>query len=115
MYHFVPAGYREKIADGSLEGDLFFLHQAAQKVEQIREDLGSVGPVIADQVVEAMLGRRSQLVETDAELRRRQVSRLKFERDLARRLEELTAQLTGSRDALNLSPATLERVVRTGL
>ncbi|KWX04744.1 hypothetical protein TH66_05995 [Carbonactinospora thermoautotrophica] len=115
VYHFVPAGYREKIADGSLEGDLFFLHQAAQKVEQIREDLGSVGPVIADQVVEAMLGRRSQLVETDAELRRRQVSRLKFERDLARRLEELTAQLTGSRDALNLSPATLERVVRTGL
>ena len=28
------------------------------KVEQIREDLGSAGPVIADQVEEAMLGRR---------------------------------------------------------
>ena len=31
-----------------------------RKVEQIRTDLGSVGPVIADQVTDAMLGRRSQ-------------------------------------------------------
>ncbi len=31
--------------------------RAVQKVEQIREDLGKVGPVIAEQVAEAMLGR----------------------------------------------------------
>ena len=35
---------------GALEGDLEFLMRAVQKVEQIREDLGKVGPVIADQV-----------------------------------------------------------------
>lgn len=44
---------------------------AALKVETIREDLGKVGPVIANQVEEAMLGHRAQLdttrVEQDAE------------------------------------------------
>ena len=45
---------------GDLEGDLEFLMRAALKVDAIREDLGKVGPVIADQVEEAMLGRRTQ-------------------------------------------------------
>lgn len=35
--------------------------RVVQKVEQIREDLGKVGPVIAVQVEEAMLGRRTRL------------------------------------------------------
>ena len=34
------------------------------KVEQIREDLGSAGPVIAAQIEEAMLGRRETLDDT---------------------------------------------------
>jgi hypothetical protein len=42
---------------GDLEADLEFLMRAALKVETIREDLGKVGPVIASQVEEAMLGR----------------------------------------------------------
>ena len=44
-----------------LEADLEFLFRAVQKVEQIREDLGKVGPVIAQQVEEAMLGKRRKL------------------------------------------------------
>ena len=46
-------------AVGDLEADLEFLMRAARKVETIREDLGKVGPVIAEQVEEAMLGRRT--------------------------------------------------------
>jgi hypothetical protein len=57
--------------------------QAVRKVEQIREDLGKVGPVIAAQVEEAMLGRRAQLdtamAEQEAGAARKQ---LKFEREL---------------------------------
>src|SRR6266540_4225808 len=63
IHHFVSAGYADAesgvdVKPGSLDGDLHFLAQAVRKVEQIRTDLGSVGPVIADQVTDAMLGRR---------------------------------------------------------
>ena len=71
VYHFVGKGYkeREKLdmrrAGRRAGGDLEFLMRAVRKVEAIREDLGKVGPVIAEQVEEAMLGRRSRL-DTDA-------------------------------------------------
>src|SRR6266540_4248178 len=53
IHHFVSAGYADAesgadVKPGSLDGDLHFLAQAVRKVEQIRTDLGSVGPVIAD-------------------------------------------------------------------
>ena len=60
--------------------------RAARKIETIREDLGQVGPVIAQQVEEAMLGRRSRLDTRQAEEKSGAVKKLfKFERDLARR------------------------------
>ena len=65
--HFVGKGYNDReqqlvdTAVGDLEADLEFLMRAVRKVEAIREDLGKVGPVIADQVEEAMLGRRTRL------------------------------------------------------
>jgi hypothetical protein len=43
------------------------LLRAVRKVESIREDLGKVGPVIAEQVEEAMLGRRRRLDTASAE------------------------------------------------
>ena len=67
IYHFVGKGYNDRernMADttvGDLEADLEFLMRAVRKVEAIREDLGKVGPVIAEQVEEAMLGRRTRL------------------------------------------------------
>ena len=39
--------------------------RVAQKIETIREDLGSVGQVIAEEVEEAMLGRGYNLARTD--------------------------------------------------
>src|SRR5205823_13909453 len=64
IYHFVGKGW-EDARPGSLEADLQFLATAARKVVQIAADLGSVGPVIARQVEEAMLGQRGPL-QTDA-------------------------------------------------
>ena len=88
IYHFAPKGIDPKAVNadipvGKLEGDLEFLMRVVLKVEQIREDLGKVGPVIADQVTEAMLGKRRSLDTWDAEQAARPIRELlKFEKDL---------------------------------
>ncbi len=121
VYHFAPAGYDQRaIAPGTpvgqLEGDLEFLMVAVRKVEQIREDLGKVGPVIADQVTEAMLGHRQRLQTEDAEAAAQPVRKmLKFERDLNARIQRLNEQLHGARSALNLTPEAVHAVAVIGL
>lgn len=119
IHHFVGRGFdtaRTSGKVGDLEADLEFLMRAALKVETIREDLGKVGPVIASQVEEAMLGRRSRLDTTSAEQEAEPVRRmLKFERDLRRQLETLAAQLHETQHELNLTPEHIENVVRVGL
>jgi len=97
VHHFVGKGFDETKpgqAPGDLEGDLEFLLRAALKVEAIREDLGKVGPVIAQQVEEAMLGSRRTLDTTRAERDSEPVRKmLKFERKLREQLQKLTEQL----------------------
>lgn len=119
VHHFVGAGFdaaKPGQSPGDLEGDLEFLLRAALKVEAIREDLGKVGPVIAEQVEEAMLGRRSALdtlrAERDSEPVR---AMLKFERKLREQLQKLTEQLRETERELRLSPANIQNVVATGL
>ncbi len=119
VYHFVGAGFDETKpgqAPGDLEGDLEFLLRAALKVETIREDLGKVGPVIAAQVEEAMLGRRRTLDTSRAERESQPVrALLKFERKLREQLEKLASQLRDTERELRLSPANIQNVVETGL
>jgi len=121
VYHFVAAGFREEaeFAEGtgsSLAADLEFLYRAAKKVQQIREDLGKVGPVIAQQVEEAMLGKRRRLDTTRAERENEPVKRLlRFEqnvRELSRRHAE---QLEETRRDLHLTPGNIEAVVHIAL
>ena len=121
IFHFAPQGYQQQALDGDvpvgeLEGDLEFLMRAVYKVEQIREDLGKVGPVIADQVTEAMLGRRRRLQTESAERAAEPVRRmLKFERNLRAQMERLHAQLQETQQALHLSPENVLAVVEIGL
>src|SRR5215470_878256 len=96
IYHFVSSTYRERpdawedLPVGKLDADLEFLVRAMHKVESIREDLGKVGPVIAQQVEEAMLGRRRRLDTTTAEEKAAPLrSLLKFERKLKEQIEQL--------------------------
>jgi len=122
VFHFVGQGYRRRVLDAravppsDLEADLEFLVRAAMKVEQIREDLGKVGPVIAQQVKEAMLGQRSQLdtqlAEADAGAVRRM---LKFERDLLKQIARHFEQLQETRHTLNLTPENIRAVVEIAL
>jgi superfamily II DNA or RNA helicase len=118
VFHFVPAGWRDSPppAGSALEDELYFLSVAVRKVEHIREDLGSAGDVIAAQIEQKMLGRRADWQSADREIARRTSNaELKISRELARDLEKLTATLAESRGDLNLSPQTVERVVRTAL
>jgi hypothetical protein len=103
-------------AVGDLEADLEFLMRAVRKVEAIREDLGKVGPVIAEQVEEAMLGRRSRLDTRQAESESEPVRRLmKFERDLAKQIKALTDKLYDTKRELRLEPENVRKVVEVAL
>ena len=119
IHHFVGRGFDTAHTSGKvgdLEADLEFLMRAVLKVETIREDLGKVGPVIASQVEEAMLGRRTRLDTTHAEQEAEPARKmLKFERDLRRQLERLSAQLHETQHELKLTPDHIENVVRVGL
>jgi superfamily II DNA or RNA helicase len=122
IYHFAGQGYRQRVLDAravsssDLEADLEFLMRAVEKVEQIREDLGKVGPVIAHQVEEAMLGQRTQLdtqwAEEDAGAVRKM---LKFERDLRDQIERHYQQLQETRQTLHLTPESVQSVVNIAL
>jgi SNF2 family DNA or RNA helicase len=114
IHHFVGEGY-EDAEPGSLEADLEFLYMAAQKIEAIRDDIGSVGPVIADQVSEAMLGQRKRLETEEAEKKAVSRKALKVERQIREEIAKLRERLDDSIQALHLTPERVERVVRTAL
>jgi len=120
IYHFVSKDYRSQVEagarPGTLEADLEFLMRAAEKVEQIREDLGKVGPVIAEQVEEAMMGHRSRLNTAAAERESEPVRRmLKFERELGKLIARHVEQLQETKRDLRLSPEHIQRAVATAL
>ena len=122
VYHFVGKGYRERanrqfsghVSD--MEADLEFLMRVALKIETIREDLGKVGTVIAEQVEEAMLGRRTRLDTEKAEKEAEPIRKmLKFERDLQKQVQALMEQYRETRKELRLSPENIRKVVEVGL
>ena len=94
---------------GDLAGDLEFLFRAVKKVDQIREDLGKVGPVIAQQVEEALVGRRRTRLDTGyAEGGEREDRKiLRFKRDLEEDVARLRLQLRASGQSSNSHPRRL--------
>ncbi len=123
VYHFVAEGYKQRQSGGvsaaasDLDADLEFLMRVAQKVETIREDLGNVGPVLAEDVEAAMLGRGYTLANTtSAEQSSAPVRKmLKFERDLVKQIKALLDQYNETRKELRLSPENVQKVVEVGL
>lgn len=122
VYHFVAKGYGDRerrmveTSVGELDADLEFLMRAVRKVEAIREDLGKVGPVIAEQVEDAMLGRRTRLDTKQAEDDSKPVrDMLRTEREIAKRIEQLMEQLQETKRTLRLAPENIQKVVEVGL
>src|SRR4029453_16350436 len=110
IWHPVGKGFKinaagARDAPGDIEGDHEYLMRAVLKVEAIREDLGSVGPVIADQIQQAMLGKRSDLDTRDAENKAEKARRfVAAERRLREKIAKLHERLIETRDDLELSP-----------
>lgn len=121
VWHPVGAGYRDRefgaeVRVGDLEGDLEFLMIAARKVEAIRHDLGKVGPVIASQVEEAMLGQRQRMDTVRAEVQAAEAAKqLAVERKFREKAVRLHQRLVESRDAFRMSPENVENAVRVAL
>lgn len=108
----VPAGSEP----GDPEGDHEFLMRAVRKVDAIRHDLGSVGSVIARQIEEAMLGKRTELDTAEAEVRAEKARRvLPAERQLKERTERLHRHLLETREALHLTPERVQRTLAIAL
>jgi superfamily II DNA or RNA helicase len=115
IYHFVGEGWESKPA-GSLEADLGFLSLVARKVDTIRDDLGTVGPVLAQEVERKMLGLPADVNRRPADDRSRAARTLnRLERNLREEVARLRQQLDSSVEELGLTPAAVERVVQTAL
>jgi ERCC4-related helicase len=113
--HFVPEGWEDDQSQFATE--LKFLSLVAHKVEQIRDDLGSVGAVLSDQVGDAMLGEL-RAIDDDAVDRARSrpaTKVLQVERKLREGLARCHERLQASISDLHLSPERVERVVATAL
>jgi hypothetical protein len=112
-----PVGIKATGAQGGdMDGDHEFLFRAVRKVESIRQDLGSVGPVIARQIEEAMLGRRKTIDTRDAEATAESTRRLvAAERRLEERIARLHGTLLEARETLNITPDRVQRAVSVAL
>ena len=121
VWHPVGKGFQAGASNpsakvGDLEGDHEYLMRAVVKVEAIREDLGSVGPVIAQQIQEAMAGKRTQLDTRDAEAKAAKAKRfLVTERKLQERIAKLHERLLEARNDLHLSPDRIGRAVQVAM
>lgn len=115
ILHFVGAHWKNAPPE-SAEADLDFLTRVAVKVATMREDLGSVNPVLAAAVERRMTGRSDNAFRVDS-VKPNTAARdaLKVERDLRAEADRLRAALAESARELHSTPADVERVVRVGL
>ncbi|MFW0791781.1 DISARM system SNF2-like helicase DrmD [Gordonia sp. CPCC 205333] len=104
------------LTPGEVVGDHEYLMRAASKVETIREDLGSVGPVIARQIEEIMLGRRTGFDTSSAEAHAARARRfVSAERQLRERIQRLHNTLLQAQDEFHMSPTNVARAVEVAL
>jgi superfamily II DNA or RNA helicase len=121
IWHPVGKGFSARVADrsvkpGDVAGDHEYLMRAVLKIDTIREDLGSVGPVIARQIEEAMLGRRSGLDTASAEAKAAKARKfVSAERRLQERIARLHERLMEAKNDFHLSPDRISRAVEVAL
>jgi len=104
VYHFVYANH----------ADTHFLQTVIEKVKTMREDLGSVGDVIAEQVEQAMLGRRTDL--DVPEHRREMVRAVVHDQVLTdTQIRDIVRRMNRARDELRLDAQTMASVLDQAL
>jgi hypothetical protein len=121
VWHPVGKGFQENsdvkgIKVGQINGDHEYLMRAVLKVDTIREDLGSVGPVIAQQIEEAMLGKRGNLDTSYAEKKAEQARKfVSAERKLEEKIARLHERLMEAKNDFHLTPKHIARAVHVAL
>ena len=120
IWHPVGKGFSKSAAQiqkpGDIVGDFEYLMRAAIKIDTIREDLGSVGPVIARQIEDAMLGNGSILDTHSVEEKRKRARKLvAAEKALQERIVKLHEHLNDSRSDFHLAPENIVNAVQVAL
>ena len=113
IYHFTPSG------DGSLlAADLRFMRGIAEKIERAGGDLGSINPVI-DQDLQHRFGGKAPVERPATKTASKGVEVINRTMsgglELNRKLTELTESYAGQKTAMHLSPFNARRVVDTAL
>ncbi|WP_300162268.1 DISARM system SNF2-like helicase DrmD [Solidesulfovibrio sp.] len=121
IWHPVGKGFSARATDrsvklGNIAGDHEYLMRAVLKIDTIREDLGSVGPVIARQIEEAMLGKRSGLDTASAEAKAAKARKfVTAEKRLQERIARLHERLMEAKNDFHLAPEHIARAVEVAL
>lgn len=90
--------------------------RSLRKLEAMREDMGSVNPVIAPQMAGLIEGRLSELNTREAEARIEKAKKyVRAERQLKERVAKLREHLDETRHDFHLTPERIEQTVVVGL
>ena len=121
IHHFAGA-LGDDPSDGAAEAigyDHSFLLRVARKVDEIRDDLGAVSPVLAERIEARMLRQGGVSLDIDDLIAdRRDKARVdlrRLEQDFAAELQEVRDRFKDSEAELDMSPEAIERAVRIGL
>ncbi len=113
IWHPVDGGAAE---NGSFGGHSEDIIRALKKLDAMREDMGSVNPVIAPQMAGLIEGRRRELDTREAEARAAKVKRfVKAEQQLKDRIAKLHERLQETSKDFHLTPDRIQAAVKTAL
>lgn len=113
IWHPVDAGGGEGNAVGGHKEDIL---RALQKLDAMREDMGSVNPVIAPQMAGLIEGSLTALDTRLAESQTQKAKKfVKAERDLKDKITKLHQQLIETQQDFHLTPDHILAAVQTGL
>ncbi|MDB9952580.1 DISARM system SNF2-like helicase DrmD [Porticoccaceae bacterium] len=113
IWHPVDAGDGEGQAVGGHKDDII---RALRKLDSMREDMGSVNPVIAPQMSGLIEGSKKQLDTREAEARTQKAKKyVKADRQLKDKINKLHQQLVETQQDFHLTPKHVLAAVQTGL
>lgn len=113
IWHPVDGGEQTDSSVGGHKDDII---RALKKLESMREDMGSVNPVIAPQMSDLIDGSRQELDTREAEARAAKTRKyVRVERDLKERTANLRKKLDETQHDFHLSPENILATVVAGL
>ena len=113
IWHPVDAGDGEGQTIGGHKDDII---RALRKLESMREDMGSVNPVIAPQMSGLIEGSKKELDTREAEAKTQKAKKyVKADRQLKEKINKLHQQLLETQQDFHLTPEHVLAAVQTGL